>query len=897
VKRTKNKKNKTTTIIASILTSIFAFSLIAFPAANAHTPPMDIPTYAYIQAYPNPIGVNQVIDIFAWLDKFPPTANGEYGDRWQNLTITVTGPDGNTETFGPYTSDPVGTIFSTYTPTQIGTYTFQFNFPGQIITGQPANPAGVVYGGQYIGDYFMPSTSEKVEVTVQEQPIASAPSVPLPTGYWTRPISQTNENWNKIAGNWLGTSNINQYTTAPLSSHIVWTKPITWGGVADGSFGTAGYYTGMSYESYWSPPIIIDGQLYYNVATPPIYGFIDVDLRTGQQVWYQNGTGPQQLGFGFLKQNYPQLSFGQLLNYESPNQHGIIPYLWSTYMDEQGKNDWAMYDPFTGNWILTIVGVPGGGAMFGASNRITAPDGSILIYNADLQNHYLTSWNSTLCIQDTFPSNNSFLAANGYWMWRPPLGGMVDASSGYQANVTLPSDLPMTASLAGIDLVNQIMLYSTGMAVLGMGSFPTPTNFTQFAISINPDSFGEVLWTKTHPWPDGNVTLSVSAVGDGVYAMYAKETRQWYVYSLTSGSKLWGPSESETPLHMYGVSAAIYNGNLYSGDSIGEGGTIYCYNAQTGDLKWTYESPSMGNTGYWPTIPVSVGAIAGDILYVYGSEHSPGPQLEPGFQIGAINATNGEELWNITFWSGGGMGGGMAIADGYMVALNSYDNQIYCFGKGQTATTVSAPEATQPLGTPVMIRGTVTDQSPGAKQDGLLARFPNGVPVVADENMREWMEFLYMQAECPADAAGVEVVLTTLDPNGNTYEIGRTTTSLSGAYGCAFDPPVPGLYKIIATFEGSNGYYGSYAETYVNVEEAPTTAQPIEPEPTTQPTEATSTASELVAPEPTAAAPTVPEPTASSEAPFITTEIAILVAVAVAVVIGIVSYWTLRKHK
>jgi hypothetical protein len=38
---------------------------------------------------------------------------------------------------------------------------------------------------------------------------------------------------------------------------------------------------------------------------------------------------------------------------------------------------------------------------------------------------------------------------------------------------------------------------------------------------------------------------------------------------------------------------------------------------------------------------------------------------------------------------------------------------------------------------------------------------------------------------------------------------------------CAFTPEVPGEYTIIATFEGSESYWPSYAETAINVEEAP----------------------------------------------------------------------------
>ena len=145
---------------------------------------------------------------------------------------------------------------------------------------------------------------------------------------------------------------------------------------------------------------------------------------------------------------------------------------------------------------------------------------------------------------------------------------------------------------------------------------------------------------------------------------------------------------------------------------------------------------------------------------------------------------------------------------------------MYCIGKGPSATTVTGPDTTVPLGEEVLIKGTVTDQCAGAKklvEDGKFS----SVPAISDEDMGLWLEYLYMQKPMPTDAEGVEVVLTTFDPNGNTYEIGRTTSTNRGTFGCAVDLPVPGLYKIIASFEGSDSYYGSSAETYVIVEEAP----------------------------------------------------------------------------
>jgi len=113
----------------------------------------------------------------------------------------------------------------------------------------------------------------------------------------------------------------------------------------------------------------------------------------------------------------------------------------------------------------------------------------------------------------------------------------------------------------------------------------------------------------------------------------------------------------------------------------------------------------------------------------------------------------------------------------------------------------------------------------------LEMRFPNGVPVVADENMSDWMQYVYMQFPRPTDATGVEVVVEVLDPNNNYYEVGRTTSDASGFYSIAFTPEVPGKHTIIASFAGSEAYYGSFAETAINVEEALQSTPPPTPTP------------------------------------------------------------------
>jgi hypothetical protein len=124
-------KNKQTVIVL-ILMSIMAVMLVALPLANAHTPPLQIPTYAYINVAPNPVGVGQQVAVTGWIDKVPPGASGPWGTRWYNMKVTVTKPDGTTEELGPYTSDSVGGIWDWYTPTQVGTYKFVVSFPGQV---------------------------------------------------------------------------------------------------------------------------------------------------------------------------------------------------------------------------------------------------------------------------------------------------------------------------------------------------------------------------------------------------------------------------------------------------------------------------------------------------------------------------------------------------------------------------------------------------------------------------------------------------------------------------------------------------------------------------------------------------------------------------------------------
>jgi len=165
------------------------------------------------------------------------------------------------------------------------------------------------------------------------------------------------------------------------------------------------------------------------------------------------------------------------------------------------------------------------------------------------------------------------------------------------------------------------------------------------------------------------------------------------------------------------------------------------------------------------------------------------------------------------------------VEDTTLVDLNLYDNRIYCYGRGPSATTVTVSPSVISKGSSVLITGTVTDQSPGAKRLVQEGKF-SAIPAVADECMQAWMEYVYMQQALPADIKGVEVTLDAVKQDGSSIHIGRVTTDKNGMFSYLWVPPDEGTYTIIATFEGSKSYWPSYASTALGVIAAPEISPP-----------------------------------------------------------------------
>jgi len=169
---------------------------------------------------------------------------------------------------------------------------------------------------------------------------------------------------------------------------------------------------------------------------------------------------------------------------------------------------------------------------------------------------------------------------------------------------------------------------------------------------------------------------------------------------------------------------------------------------------------------------------------------------------------------------------GLGIANGKIVTGNEYDDQIYCIGKGPSETTVAVSPEISTYGSSIMIKGMVTDTSPGTERLAQTALYPNGVPAIADANMQAWMEHLYQQQAFPSTAQGVQVTLSVLDANGNYRDIGTTTSNTDGFYSFNWKPDIEGKYIIYASFAGSNSYWPSHAVTAFSVDSAAPTAAP-----------------------------------------------------------------------
>jgi outer membrane protein assembly factor BamB len=834
----KNSISKTmSTMISLLLMLTIAITSVALPAANAQ-PASRMKTYAYIGAVPNPVGVGQEVLLHAGITDHLELQP----DGWEGLSIKITRPDGTTETISDIRTDSTGGTGRMYVPSMEGNYTVQTIFPEQVCVNGVFGFFGMTIPP---GTVMEASESKILTLVVQQESLKYYPGFPLPTEYWTRPFDAQHREWAQIAGSWLETP-VNRYVPyndAPETAHILWTTQLTTGGTVGGALDNSQELTeqsfdmGDAYEGKFGAgifgggnPVIIAGKLYYEkYAGNDVYKETAcLDLHTGEELWSRPLLDNQTF------------TRGQLLYWDTYDYHGVYDYLIAQvgggFFDPRPPT-WHFFDPWTGDWVYALYDLPSG-------SMIRGPKGEFLIYTVDTQDGWMTMWNSTN-IPELYASS---IAGSMQWGQWHPMGKTVNATG--PAGVRKGSGFfppPWIAPTTPLDLAGYMWnkTIPTGLAgsvirVLDdriIGGSISDQGVSLWGLSRKPGQEGMLLFDKTWNPPasftNGNLTIETAAVSSngvgGVLTIWSKEERTRYGFSTETGEYLWATDDPEYYLQIYvSTSTAIVDNKLYS---TGASGVTYCYSTETGDLLWEYHavdpySEILWANDWWTSILF----IADGKIYLGHEEHSPIDPRPRGAPFICLNATTGEEIWRIdgafrqTHW-----GGHALIGDSIIATMDSYDQRVYGIGKGPSATTVTGPEIVQPLGTPILIKGTVTDISPGTEDYALTTRFPQGVPAVSDDSMSEWMLYVYKQFPRPADATGVEVTLSVLDPNNNVYDVGTATTDSSGFFKLMFTPDVPGEYTVIASFVGSGAYYGSFAETAIGVTEAPLPPLPEEP--------------------------------------------------------------------
>jgi len=861
----------------SLMTASVKGQITALPGVAVGT---HIPTFLYLNVGPNPIGVGQTVNVNAFFGsciidtEIPSILNP------QNYNVTVTTPSGTTSTL-TLAADKTGGGHVNYIPTTVGTYKFQAFYGGQAFT-RPG----------WIGLTQDPAISSVVTLTVQQAPLTQMlyPFTPLPTNWWETPVSAENtQNWYKIMGpnlfqnEYNATTWCNPYTQPVLSAHVLWTKPWIAGGVAGGDLGggeiNGAYWTVRQYEQPFSP-IVIDGKMWavqQSQSSSTTNGIICVDLYTGATDYVINTTS--------------SLSFGMAPSIDFPNGYGAVPYvIWTSgaltpsetggHLIPSTGSQYNMYDGLTGLYICSIVNGTG------LSNLHTDANGDVIGYYTNTTVGYMSIW--TQKPFDTLAPNGTSLPST------PQLQQRVNITSGqrYLCEFNFTKALWNTMSTQGGLQISKNTAIDFRLGIMFAASIPTTLNGQAIypALAIEKYSGTQVILDSyMYPgfyWTDGWDVLCAMNANTGAVTWisnYTYPTYQWLLpwqdtwsqspvvtdnlilefnlhnlaiqaFNVDTGNSVWTntikvPYGNGQP-NLYDELAKglgttpvpfSYNGQVVL---YGFGVDIWDINMTNGNIMWyTNTTNLMGPSGIetpynvWPIWTAqSPQTMAPDVCY-FSISHMYNPPMFHGGQILAVNMTTGQLIWKILSFPMTGQ----ALAYGILLHLNGYDGQVWAYGKGPSCTTVTTSPAVTTTGGTIQIEGTVTDVSAGTTQEQQKFDFPNGVPCVSDASESAFMEYVYENQPAPTNTTGVPVTLTETDHNGNTYTIGTTRSNAMGAFGYTWTPPIEGNYTIVATFAGSNSYYGSAASTFAYAGPAAATTAP-----TTAPVQGFATTNDLM---------------------------------------------------
>ncbi|MBT0159007.1 PQQ-binding-like beta-propeller repeat protein [Candidatus Bathyarchaeota archaeon A05DMB-2] len=331
---------------------------------------------------------------------------------------------------------------------------------------------------------------------------------------------------------------------------------------------------------------------------------------------------------------------------------------------------------------------------------------------------------------------------------------------------------------------------------------------------------GAFLWKNNQTVLNIDILIQgIATSPNGPHLMRDSASPNYVAYDVKTGQEIWRASTGELPWSMLPAYGYVYHDGVHFISSYD--GHVYAYQSTDGKLVWKSEFTGEDwetMTGSQPYNAKAVGAD-GKLYFASTTEYQMMPR--PRFQIlVCFDEATGKINWKLPIGINP-----RGIADGYFIGEDIDNGILYCIGKGPTSTAVTAPNVAVTTGSSIMIKGSVTDISPGTFESGIRARFANGVPAISDADMSMWMDYLYGQNATllnnPPKPDGVEVSLSVLDSNGNYRSIGTTKTNSDGFFAFSWKPDIDGQFTVYASFAGSESYWPSHAVTSFLVENAP----------------------------------------------------------------------------
>ncbi|MDR2707246.1 MAG: PQQ-binding-like beta-propeller repeat protein [Nitrososphaerota archaeon] len=770
---------------------------------------------AFLSFRPTTVGIGQEVLINFWISP-APGAHRQYHD----LSLIVTKPNGDVDKItglNTYVAD--GTMWMPFVPDQVGEWSFQLVYPGEYFAagtymdgtyfapGEPLPPGtGLGFGGSTSvyngGAVVAPSSTGVQKLIVQEEIIPSWPEAQKPTDYWTRPVDEIHREWWSNIGSypWFGPAkndplwdafypNTNPtynsayafvpWVSGPESAHVAWKRQYQLSGLMGGDYGGASYVGSGLGTWRQAPNIILMGMAYHSYAKPSTSGpnsqtyWECYDIRTGEVYWerplYPGETAPD-----LIEWTSGQVEVdGGVLKPTAP----VLLSISNGYMRK--------YAPFTGvmSANVSIAPMTGNGGTYYKNGYVLGIQD--LGADAGAERYRLINWTTA--------------------------GNSANFASRVISNTTYARSALPTAHLTdwNVGIGCTVASISEGGVLVGM-------NITAFDLLS-----GVTLWNKYVNEPQYGGTSNVADHGK----LAVMSANGYYLaFDLKTGNDAWRTRQLDYPWDASGFgsySTTTAYGQLYWMAQSG----IYAIDWATGDINWKFEkaappfeTPYTGSEGQTVYPLVNAGICADGKIYVYSNKHTPEAPFYRGEPTLCIDVFTGKEVWSVGFTGGSDMRRTevqLAVADGYF-AMAGRDGYMYVFGKGLSETTISASQVAIPFGQKALLTGTVLDLSPAQQY----------APCVSKESVAAQMEQMHIGASVGGiygnvTMVGVPVSLDVLDPNGNYYNIGTTTSDgYSGTF--AFDgwtPEVAGLYTITATFMGDESYGSSFATTHLTVDE------------------------------------------------------------------------------